>query len=166
MFQTKNSLPEKVRIQVIGMLQERLADSVDLFAQMKNAHWNVKGHNFIALHKLFDEIAEESETYGDLIAERIMQLGGAAEGTLAAVVERSGLPEVPALTRAGKDHVAAMATCLSVYGELMRASINKAAEVGDADTADICTQISRGADKSLWFVEAHNQTDAHIKSES
>ena len=159
MYKTQNSIPEKTRIQVIGLLQERLADSVDLFTQSKQAHWNVKGPDFIALHKLFDEIAEESESYADLIAERIVQLGGVAEGTLAVVSERSAMPEYPVLVPTSRDHVGALAHTLATYSELTRAGIAKINEIQDAGTADILTEISRGADKYLWFVEAHIQTE-------
>ncbi len=159
MYQTKNSLSEKVRVQVIGLLQERLADSIDLYAQLKHAHWNVKGPDFIALHKLFDEVGEESEQYADLIAERIVQLGGIAEGNLSTVTRRSGMPAYPVLVTSAKEHIAALAQTLGVYGDLMRKGVNMANEVQDPGTADILTEVLRGADKNLWFIEAQNQAE-------
>jgi starvation-inducible DNA-binding protein len=157
MYPTKNSLPESVRIQVTTLLQGCLVDSIDLTLQAKQAHWNVKGPSFIALHELFDKVAEDAETYVDLIAERIVQLGGIAVGTLGPVDKRSNLPAYPVTISSGKEHVAALSHVLAYYGESIRKSIVAANQMEDADTADILTQVSRAADKYLWFVEAHGQ---------
>ena len=105
MHRTKNDLPEKVRTQVVGLLQERLADCIDLVMQAKQAHWNVKGPSFIALHELFDKVYEHTQDYADLIAERIVQLGGIAEGTVRAAAKRSKLQEYPPAIASGKEHV-------------------------------------------------------------
>src|SRR5256885_3384693 len=82
LYPTKNDLPEATRIEVIALLNQRLAEAIDLQTQCKQAHWNVKGPAFIGLHKLFDEINEDVEEYVDLIAERVAQAGGIAEGTV------------------------------------------------------------------------------------
>src|ERR1700722_18444296 len=147
MYPTKNSLPEKVRTQISGMLQGHLSNSLDLVSQAKQAHWNVKGPDFISLHELFDKIAEDSEEYIDLIAERIVQLGGIAEGTLRAAAKRTQLPDYPLTISAGHDHVNALAHTLASYGEGVRKAIDLANELKDPDTADILTQISREVDK-------------------
>ncbi len=159
MYKTKNNLPEKVRGEMIAMLQERLAESIDLLTQTKQAHWNVKGPNFIGLHELFDTVYEHVEDHVDLIAERIMQLGGVAEGTLRAAAKRSGLAEYPLAIADGKEHVEALSRALAYVGETVRKSIDTADEMGDRDTADILTEISRSIDKDLWFVEAHLQAE-------
>ena len=158
MYPTKNNLPEKVRIQVTTLLQSRLVDSIDLSLQAKQAHWNVKGPSFIALHELFDKVAEAAEGYSDLIAERIVQLGGIAVGTLGPVDQKSSLPVYPVTISSGKEHVASLSHALASYGESVRGTIQKAGEVEDADTADILTEVSRNVDKQLWFVEAHGQS--------
>ena len=158
MFKTKDDVPQKVRIQLAAFLQNRLADSIDLVIQAKQAHWNVKGPSFIALHELFDMIAEESEEYADLIAERIVQFGGTAEGTIHDVVEKTSLSKYSTTIATGHEHVEALSHALATYGELVRIAINQANELGDAGTADIFTEISRKVDKHLWFVEAHAQT--------
>ena len=159
MHRTKNDLPEKVRTQMAGLLQERLSEAVDLVTHAKQAHWNVKGPSFIALHELFDKVYENAGGYADLIAERIMQLGGTAEGTARAVAKRSQLPEYPLAIASGKEHVEALSRSLAYFGETIRQGINHADEIGDKDTADICTEISRSVDKDLWFVEAHSQSE-------
>src|SRR5262252_10522816 len=106
MFKTKNDLPEPTRSKVVELLNARLADCIDLQTQTKQAHWNVKGPNFIALHELFDKINEEVEDYVDDIAERAVQLGGVAEGTARTVAKRSSLAEYPAKAVDGRSHVA------------------------------------------------------------
>jgi starvation-inducible DNA-binding protein len=102
---TKNDLPEKIRTEVIAILNANLANSIDLMHQTKQAHWNVKGPTFIALHKLFDEIVDAAEEYMDLIAERVVQLGGTAEGTIQNAVKCSMLKEYPLNISAERDHV-------------------------------------------------------------
>ena len=155
MHSTKNDLPSKVRSKVVGILGDRLADATDLMLQTKQAHWNVKGPTFIALHELFDKINESSEEWVDLIAERIIQLGGTAEGTVQATARRTSLPEYPLDITKGEDHVEKLSNALASFGRKVRSAIDKTGKAGDADTADIFTEISRDVDKYLWFVEAH-----------
>ena len=157
MHPTKNSLPEKVRVQMATDLQERLVDSIDLSLQAKQAHWNVKGPSFMSLHELFDKIAEASEGYVDLIAERIVQLGGTAVGTRGPVDRKSSLPVYPVTISSGKEHVASLSRALAFYGENLAKTLAQAAEWKDTDTSDILTEISREVNKQLWFVEAHGQ---------
>lgn len=157
MYPTKNDLPEGIRSKVTELLNARLADAIDLQTQCKQAHWNVKGVNFIALHKLFDEINEDVEDYVDLIAERAVQLGGSAEGTARSVAKRSALPEYGAKGPDSREHVQALSTALAGFGKGVRAAIGQSDELGDADTTDVFTEISRGVDKWLWMVEAHLQ---------
>ena len=160
LYRTKNDLPEETRVEAITLLNQRLADCIDLQTQCKQAHWNVKGPQFIALHKLFDEINEEVEDYVDLIAERIVQLGGIAEGTVGAVAKRTALIDYPLTLTTGAEHVAALSDALAGFGRTARIGIEEMNELEDADSADILTEISRGIDKWLWFVEAHQQDRA------
>lgn len=157
LFPTKNDLPADSRARLAHLLNARLADCIDLQTQCKQAHWNVKGPSFIGLHKLFDDINSDVEEYVDLLAERAVQLGGVAEGTARCAAERSTLPEYPLEISDGREHVDALSTALSAFGKLCREGIDAAAQLEDADTADLFTEISRGVDKWLWFVEAHLQ---------
>jgi starvation-inducible DNA-binding protein len=158
LFRTKNDLPERVRAEIVTLLNQRLADAIDLQSQCKQAHWNVKGDNFIALHELFDKINEDVEDYVDLIAERSVQLGGTAEGTARMVAKRSLLSEYSAQGPDWKNHVEALSHALATFGEFARQGIESTNKLNDADTADIFTEISRGVDKWLWMVEAHSVT--------
>lgn len=160
LYRTKNDLPEAARVEIVGLLNQRLADCIDLQTQCKQAHWNVKGPTFIALHKLFDEINEDVEEYVDSIAERAVQLGGIAEGTARVVAERTALDEYPLVLSTGADHVAALSDALAAFGRTVRIGIAEMDDLQDADSADILTEISRGVDKWLWFVEAHQQAEA------
>jgi starvation-inducible DNA-binding protein len=159
LYPTKNDLPETARREAVALLNQRLADCIDLQTQCKQAHWNVKGPSFIALHKLFDEINEDVEGYVDLLAERAVQLGGIAEGTAGIVAARSTLADYPLNIAAGEEHVAALSDALAAFGRTARIAIEEMNELEDADSADILTEISRGVDKWLWFVEAHQQVE-------
>jgi starvation-inducible DNA-binding protein len=159
MFKTKNDLPEATRVKAIELLNARLADCIDLQTQTKQAHWNVKGPNFIALHELFDKINEDVEDYVDDIAERVVQLGGVAEGTARTAAKRSSLAEYPAKAVDGRSHIEALSSALATFGAAARKGINQSDDLGDQDTTDLFTEVSRGIDKWLWFVEAHLQAD-------
>ena len=155
LWNTKNDLPEHTRVEGITLLNQQLADALDLHLQAKQAHWNVKGPSFIALHELFDEVEEELEEHADDIAERAVALGGTAFGTARTTATRSRLPEYPLHIYSGADHVAALSTALATFAKSTRAAIDAAATLGDADTADLFTGVSRAVDKLLWKVEAH-----------
>lgn len=156
MYETRNDLSQDVRLRMVTLLNARLADAIDLRTQAKVAHWNVKGPEFIALHKLFDEVAGSVDEYVDLIAERAVQLGGTAEGTARQVAERSSLDEY-AGSGSADQHVPAVADALGDFGKAIRQATEEALEAGDQETADILIEVSRGTDKWLWFVEAHLQ---------
>lgn len=153
MYQTKNDLSLDTRSSVIVLLNARLADGIDLMLQAKQAHWNVRGPSFLALHKVFDETAEAVEGFVDSIAERVAQLGGVAEGTMRLGAGRSTLEEYPLTITSGPEHVDALSSAMARFGKLARKAIEDAAHLGDADTADLFTEVSRGMDKLLWMVE-------------
>jgi len=132
--------------------------SLDLKTQVKQAHWNVKGMDFYQLHELFDEMASELEEFIDLIAERVTALGGLAMGTARIAASESTLPEFPFDILEGKDHVTALADRYAPYARTIREAIDQTDDLGDADTADLYTEVSRAIDKRLWFLEAHLQT--------
>ena len=155
MYTSHLDLSEHVRRTSIAMLQARLSDALDLEAQTKQAHWNVKGRNFIQLHEFFDSIHSHTEVFVDLLAERITTLGGVADGRVQTTAKSSQLYEYALETKDGGDHLKALAAALAEFGKLVRGDIDASAEGGDADTSDIFTEISRETDKQLWFVEAH-----------
>lgn len=157
MHKTKIDLPKAKREKLVAILNQRLADASDLKSQAKQAHWNVKGMNFIALHELFDRVSTEVETHTDDIAERITTLGGTAMGTIRVAAQNSSLSEYPLEVTDGTAHVDALSTALADFGKKVRKDIDTTDELGDADTADLFTEISRSIDKLLWFVEAHIQ---------
>jgi len=160
MYKTKIDLSEKCRRNVAAILNDRLADAIDLQSQVKQAHWNVKGPHFIALHQLFDKISDAILEQIDVIAERITSLGGTAEGTVAVAAKRSKLKNYPLSITAGKDHLFYLSTQLAMFGKAVRTAIDDTANLGDADSADLFTGISRDLDKYLWFLEAHLQDKA------
>lgn len=153
--ETQNDLPSEVRRSMVAMLNGLLASAIDLRQQAKQAHWNVKGPQFAALHELFDEVATEIDGFADELAERAVSLGGLAHGTVQATVLASELPSLSADFLWGCDHVQSLSRALAVFGKRVRTAIPMADQAGDAGTADLCTQISRVTDKRLWMVEAH-----------
>ena len=159
MHPTRIDLSAEARRRLVPLLNARLADAIDLHLQAKQAHWNVKGPGFIALHELFDRIAAEIDGHVDDLAERVTALGGTAEGTVQAVAGRSRLAAYPLTIGDGRAHLDAFAGALAAVGEAMRAAIDEAAQAGDADTSDLFTGISRAVDKNLWLVEAHLQAE-------
>src|SRR5258707_3604827 len=149
MYKTKIDLSEKTRRNAIPNLNDRLADAIDLQSQVKQAHWNVKGPNFIALHELFDKISDVVLEQIDEIAERVTALGGTAEGTVAVAAKRSKLKNYPLSITAGKDHLFYLSTQMSAYGKALREAIAATDQLGDADTADLFTGNSRGVGRYL-----------------
>ncbi len=151
---TANNLPARVRERSVAALNQVLADLTDLWSQAKQAHWNVRGPKFYALHKLFDEVAGMVEAPLDDIAERAVALGGTARGTVRMAAASSQLPEWPMAPATEEAFTAALKDRFAVAANAVRAAIDAAAQAGDADTADLLTGISRDLDKALWFLEA------------
>lgn len=154
---TSIDLDGETREQIITLLNQQLADTFDLYSQTKQAHWNVKGMQFIQLHELFDQLAGELLPYVDDMAERATSLGGTALGTARMASAASRLPEYPANAFGGQESVTALVERYAALAASTRAAIDTSGNLGDADTADLFTGISRGLDKSLWFLEAHLQ---------
>ena len=152
---TKNTLDAETRQAVVELLNARLAEAIDLELQAKQAHWNVKGPNFIGLHELFDKVSAAAAEYKDEIAERAVMLGGVAVGTAQAVVERTTLQPYPLEAQDWKSHVDCVSSALAKFGTALRQAIEDADELEDQVTTDLLTGIAHGVDKYLWFVESH-----------
>ncbi len=154
-YQTKVSLDVTVRAEMVGILNQQLADGLDLYSQTKQAHWNVKGMNFIALHKLFDDIAAVVETFIDTIGERVTALGADAQGTVRMAAGNSTLPEFPGDLETGEDFVETMVERVGAFSNSCREAANSALEARDEATADLFVEVVREMDKLLYFLEAH-----------
>ena len=159
MYSSHIDIPAHIRKASMALLQTRLSDALDLEAQMKQAHWNVKGPAFFQLHQLFDQIHSEVEEIADTIAERITAIGGVADGRVQTTAKNTMLYEYSLEAVSGEEHLKAVAAALAEFGKAVRTDIAAADDAGDADTADVFTEISRTVDKKLWFVEAHLATD-------
>ncbi len=155
LFSTRNDLPHEIREKIVMLLNQHLADTIDLYSQTKQAHWNVKGPQFFQLHELFDKLAEEIEEQIDMIAERATSLGGIARGTARQAAAASRLPDYPVEAISGQQHIESLVVCVAPLAATTRAAIDTASRLGDAGTADLFTEISRALDKTLWFLESH-----------
>jgi len=156
-FRTHIDIPAERRDRLVELLNQSLADTLDLMTQSKQAHWNVKGKDFYQLHLLFDEIAEELGGFVDLLAERATSLGGYAKGTARMAAEHTQVPEYPTDAAGGMEHVAALVERFGIYTSHLRSAIDRSGELGDQVTADLYTEVARATDKRLWFLEAHLQ---------
>jgi starvation-inducible DNA-binding protein len=156
-YQSHNDLPANTKAVSINILNARLADAIDLALLTKQAHWNIKGPNFIALHEMIDGFRTELDEHVDTMAERAVQLGGTALGTTQAVAGSTTLASYPTDIYSSSDHLAALIGRYAKMASSVRAAIDATAEAGDADTADLFTAFSRTLDKQLWFLEAHVQ---------
>ena len=157
-FSSSVQLSEDTKSRVIEILNNRLADTVDLKTQVKHAHWNVKGIQFFQLHELFDSVASHLEDQSDLIAERVTQLGGIAKGTARQAAADSSIKEYDFNAVKGEEHVRALVQRLGTLANAARKAIDDTGKLGDQATADIFTEVTRAADKDLWFLEAHLQS--------
>ncbi len=156
MQKTHNTLSENIRGQSVELLNKHLAAAIDLHAQVKQAHWNVRGPAFIAVHELFDKVSAEVEEFSDMLAERAGALGGTAHGTLQTAAKETFLKPYKLGIASEKEHIEAIASALALFGDSIRDSIGKSDDIDDPTTADLFTQISRGVDQQLWFIESHN----------
>lgn len=160
LFKTQNDLKSNTKATVIDLLNQQLAEGIDLALLTKQAHWNLKGPQFIAIHEMIDTFRTEIDGHVDTMAERIVQLGGTALGTTQVVAKATSLAPYPTDIHKIKDHLAALIERYGKVANSARAAIDESDEAGDKDTADILTAYSRALDKSLWFLEAHTQEPA------
>ena len=148
-------LEDNTRKKMVDLLNERLADTIDLTLAVKQAHWNLKGPGFIGVHELLDEIADRLRDGADLMAERAVILGGMARGTLRVAAERSGLEPYPVELEDVHDHCRELVDRFKTVGASLREAMEAAGDAGDEDTADLFTEVSRQIDKDAWFIGAN-----------
>jgi starvation-inducible DNA-binding protein len=157
LHKTRNNMDSNAKSVAMALLNARVADAIDLALITKQAHWNLKGRQFIGIHEMLDGFRTQIDGFTDTMAERVVQLGGTALGTSQVVAAATGLKPYPTDIYAVEAHLHALIEAYGAVANAVRASIAQSDEAGDADTADIFTEVSRGLDKQLWFLEAHLQ---------
>ena len=160
LHKTNNDMQDNAKANSMVLLEQNLANGLDVANMTKQAHWNLKGPEFIGIHLMLDGFRDEQDDWNDKMAERIVQLGGTAKGSTQAVGERTKLPPYPLNIYAIADHLKALIDRYAQHANTVRKSIDEADDAGDPDTADVFTEVSRGLDKQLWFLEAHTQAPA------
>jgi starvation-inducible DNA-binding protein len=155
MYHNRVALTDEQKKKTVAVMQERLAESLDMYSQAKFAHWNVKGYNFYQLHLVFDSVADHIFPQIDAIAERITQLGGVANGTVRQAANGSLIPEYNITLIAGMDHVNALADALGCYCQALREASDKIDEIGDEPSSDFFKQLVVEAEEQLYFLESH-----------
>jgi starvation-inducible DNA-binding protein len=156
-FETRIDIPADSRSELVALLNARLADAADLYTQLKQAHWTVRGSDFAQLHKLYDEAAQAVLPFVDELAERAGTLGGRAQGTVRMAAEASSLDEFPEDAIEDAETLDVVADRLAACAAGTRAAVERSEELGDMATSDLFIEITRALDKQLWFVEAHLQ---------
>jgi starvation-inducible DNA-binding protein len=154
-YETRIDIPSNTKQVSMALLNARLADTIDLALLTKQAHWNLKGRQFIALHEMLDGFRDQVDDWSDTMAERIAQLGGTALGTIQAVNSATTLPAYPTDIHSTEGHLKALAERYGQVANSVRKAVSESEDAGDDDSADIFTEVSRGLDKQLWFLEAH-----------
>ncbi|TPN87085.1 DNA starvation/stationary phase protection protein Dps [Aquimarina algicola] len=155
MIKYKSTIRVEHKDEIISILNQQLADTFDLYSQLKQAHWNVKGLQFYALHLLFDDLAKEILDHIDNIAERVVSLGGIAKGTLRMAAKTSRLPHSPETFDSGEFTIKKLVERYNTICESTRVAIESICLLGDKATADLFTGVVRGLDKSLWMLQSH-----------
>jgi starvation-inducible DNA-binding protein len=140
----------------VDNLNQVLADTITLRDLYKKHHWQVSGPTFYQLHLLFDKHFGEQNELVDLIAERIMMLGGVSIAMSADVAETTLIPR-PAK---GREEVPVQISRLLHAHEIVlkeaRAMARKAAEEGDDGTNDLLvSNVIRTNEMQVWFVAEH-----------
>ncbi|MFC0266731.1 DNA starvation/stationary phase protection protein Dps [Kushneria aurantia] len=157
LYPTRNDIPEKQREQIVALMNARLAELIDLSLVIKQVHWNLKGLQFIGVHEMLDGFRAGIDGHVDEVAERLVQLGGTALGTTQSVSQNTSLEPYPTNIHKVVDHLKALADHYAATGAAVRKSIDDTSELGDEDTSDLLTGVSRTLDSNLWFIEAHLQ---------
>lgn len=150
-----SGLEDNTAKQMVGLLNENLARMIDLSLAVKQAHWNLRGPGFIAVHELLDEVYARLQELGDEMAERAVILGGIAEGTTQVVAKQTTLDPYPVEEKDIDAHLTALTERFKAVGAHLREAIDTAGEAGDEDTTDLFTGASRSVDKDAWFIGAN-----------
>jgi starvation-inducible DNA-binding protein len=150
------ALGEHVRHKSVDNLNQLLADTITLRDLYKKHHWQVSGPTFYSLHLLFDKHFGEQNELVDLIAERIMALGGVSVAMAADVAETTLVPRPPK----GREQVPVQISRLLHAHEIVlreaRTMARLADQDGDAGTNDLLvSNVIKSNEAQVWFVAEH-----------
>lgn len=141
----------------IKTLNSSLATIIDLSLIVKQAHWTLRGRNFIGVHELLDAANANLRNILDMMAERAVILGGTPDGTAQKVAKATILKGYPTDLVETKDHIRELTTRYKEVAAMLREAIDTVSEAGDEGTADLFTEASRTIDKDAWFIGSNSE---------
>ncbi len=156
---TRNTLARPARQAAIEALDTAVACSMDLSLAARQAHWNVRGRQFSALHALFGQIADELYKQTDALAERSAALGGTPRCTPQNVVATTRLRPYPSFGFDGAEHLDELSTRLANLSTELRQSVLTIDGDQDPVTAELLTDACASVDHQLWLLESHFPID-------
>jgi starvation-inducible DNA-binding protein len=152
---TPTTIPESDVSTVAGELQAELTELIDLPLKAKQAHWNVVGPNFRAVHLQLDEIVNDLRIWSDTVAERLSTIGVYPDGRTETIARNSSLREMPLGEM--KD-----AATVQIFADYMREFAAKSRDraghvAGDPVSQNILQDITAGAEQHQWMLRAQSK---------
>ncbi|MGO4594023.1 Dps family protein [Leifsonia sp. 2TAF2] len=139
---------------VAQFLTPVVIDLTAIVVNGKQAHWHVRGANFIGVHELLDTIVDHAQEWADLAAERIVALGLPVDARLGTVAAKTTTGELTAGFRPSRETIAEVIAQLDAALVGVNAAVRELAEL-DQTSQDVAIEIARGLDKDRWFLFAH-----------
>jgi len=154
MVPTALDMATENRKKLAAILNQTLADMSDLKSHAKQAHWNLRGENFVSYHKLADKVADEADAAADSVAERCAQIGGYVYGLLSHAAKNTTVPAFPEDVNDEEDCMDALLESVSHICGTCRKNIAATQDLSDYATSDMYIDITRAFDKLAWMLNA------------
>jgi starvation-inducible DNA-binding protein len=145
----------EVRMRSVRLLNQRLADCMDLQLYAKHAQWNAHGPNQDTASELFEQVRAAMEGYAQDLAMRVRRLEGFSEGTARLVAQASSLALHSESVGSGVGYAETLSAALTTFASLTKDAGAQAGGWGDHETANVLRGVFRGVQKEFWFVSYH-----------
>ena len=149
-------ISEENRNAVSAQLAKLLADEFVLYTKTRNAHWNIEGPDFHAMHLFFESQYEQLDEVMDSVAERIRKIGHYAPATLTQLLQLTHLTEAIANKNDSAGFIKELLQDHESIITFIRGNINPFAnEYHDAGTSDFITGLLETHEEMAWMLRAH-----------